>query len=93
MAETQHTALNIFVNLLPILLIFALLVYPDSFTVMALSFLGKAVLVLLMPLITSVSVFGGIVYCIFLVMLYEAKRPYLNYPPTTSRPADFEILE
>lgn len=63
--------MDMFVNMLPLLLLFTVLVFPAQFTAFARTFLGKASLVLCIPLLTAYSIFLGTFYCIFLILYYQ----------------------
>jgi len=60
-------------NLLPLLLLCMVLLYPAQFVAWAHTFLGKGVLVCLIPVFAALSLYFGLGYCIVLILFYQMK--------------------
>jgi len=71
MVASKTYYLDVFIHLLPILLLFFYFVYPDVFQTAAHTFLGKSILVLFILLFSYISIWLGIVYCIALILYLQ----------------------
>jgi hypothetical protein len=71
MDSNQHTVFNIVLNFIPIILLFFILAYPLQVQEFSLTFLGKALFVSLIPILSALSLFVGIFYCILLIVFYQ----------------------
>jgi len=61
-------------NLLPLLLLCMVLLYPTYFIAWSQTFLGKAVLVCLIPVFATLSLYLGLGYCIMLILFFQTVK-------------------
>ena len=80
--------LDVFLHLLPILLIFYFFAFPDSFRQQAMTFLGRSVLVLYILLFSYISIWLGTLYCIGLILYLQA----IHSTPSNQTSADKATL-
>jgi len=71
MEQDPHHIVNIILNFVPILLLFFLLMVPQQMKSFALTFLGKLVLVITIPIFAYLSIFLGLAYCVALIAFYH----------------------
>ena len=65
-------------HLLPLLLFCFALLQPATFVSWGHTFLGKAALVLLIPVFGSLSFYFGVVYCFALILFYQQTETLLQ---------------
>ena len=70
--------LFIVINMIPIVLITLFVVFPRKFVLFALSFLGKAVLVTFIIILSFKSIYLSILYCFLLILLYNNAHLFIT---------------
>ena len=76
--EDYDEILFIAINMIPVILITLFVLFPRKFVLFAFSFLGKAVLVSFIIILSLKSIYLSILYCFLLILLYNNAHLFIT---------------